>query len=91
MGKEDPLIRQIRDMGLMIGEEGKAGKGGRAKRGKWKAEWGKWKEGKRLSLFPSSFFPLSPSAYAGAGLPPVIGGRIGFSGLVEGSFNCGRS
>ena len=26
-------------------------------------------------------------AYAGAGVPPVIGGRIGVSGLVEGSFS----
>jgi hypothetical protein len=25
--------------------------------------------------------------YAGAGVPPVIGGRIGFNGLVEGSFS----
>src|ERR1051326_216283 len=29
--------------------------------------------------------------YAGAGVPPVIGGRIGLSGLVEGSFTAGSS
>ena len=31
--------------------------------------------------------PGTDTGYAGAGVPPVIGGRIGFSGLVEGSFS----
>src|SRR5258705_10754629 len=40
---------------------------------------------------PLSHFPVTRNAYAGAGLPPVIGGRIGLSGFGVGSFNCGRS
>src|SRR5437879_7302677 len=46
------------------------------------------KKGNRLCPFPFTLVPLPPD-YAGAGLPPVIGGRIGFNGLTAGSFNCG--
>src|SRR2546422_2277627 len=52
----------------------------------------------RSTLFPyttlfRSLANLRASAglYAGAGLLPVMGGRIGFSVLVDGSLICGRS
>jgi hypothetical protein len=53
------------------------------------------KKGNRHRPFPFYLFAnagvgqtgMSVLLYAGAGLPPVIGGKIGFSGLAEGSFN----
>src|SRR5260370_10944569 len=53
-------------------------------------ENGKEKGEQAIYLFP--LFTCFPGVlYAGAGLPPVIGGIIGFSGFAAGSFNCGRS
>ena len=42
---------------------------------------------KRDELWLIPFSLVAVVNYAGAGFPPVIGGRIGFSGFEEGSFN----
>ena len=49
------------------------------------------KKGNRsFDLLPNFSLTLT-QIYAGAGLPPVIGGSIGFSGFAEGSLSWGRS
>lgn len=43
-------------------------------------------KGEGVTLPQFTFNQFHPF-YAGAGLPPVIGGKIGFSGFAVGSFN----
>ena len=45
----------------------------------------------RGSETPSLTVGPLPRCYAGAGVPPVIGGRIGLSGFADGSFAAGSS
>ena len=43
-------------------------------------------KGEQALPIPLQLYPVA-RLYAGAGLPPVIGGRIGFSGLADGSLS----
>ena len=75
MAGEPPALPALADSSANCSKEGKS-----------KKEKGKSKE--RFSTFAFFLLPFA-LRYAVAGLLPVIGGRIGFSGLTAGSLSCG--